>query len=159
MSEQTPGLHEALMRHTGYLLARAGAAGQRQFAQRLEQLGLTPRSWGAMNVLDHEGPLTQQALGRLTLTDPSTMVATIDELESGGLVQRRPHPTDRRAHQLHITEAGHDTLRQGRELARQAQAELLSPLDGDERKQLHDMLRRVVEHAGAAPPWFRTPSG
>jgi DNA-binding MarR family transcriptional regulator len=157
MSEQTPGLHDALMRHTGYLMARAGAAGQRHFAGRLEQLGLTPRTWGLMNVLDHEGPTTQQALGRLTLTDPSTMVATIDELEKHDLVQRRPHPTDRRAHQLHITDKGHETLGRGRALARQAQDDLLSPLSGDEREQLHDLLRRVVEHAGSTPPWFRPP--
>jgi DNA-binding MarR family transcriptional regulator len=159
MSPQTPGLHDALMRHTGYLMARAGAAGQRHFAERLEQLGLTPRTWGAMNVLDHEGPTTQQALGRLTLTDPSTMVATIDELEKHDLVQRRPHPTDRRAHQLHITDKGHETLSRGRALAREAQDDLLSPLSGDEREQLHDLLRRVVEHAGSTPPWVRPPPG
>jgi DNA-binding MarR family transcriptional regulator len=147
------------MRYTGYLLARAGAAGQAKFGERLQTLGLTPRTWGVMNVLDHEGPGTQQALGKLTLTDPSTMVATIDELEKHGLVQRRPHPTDRRAHEIHITDEGRDTLRRGRRLAAAAQAELLAPLSESEREQLHDMLTRVVEHAGAAPPWFRGGGG
>jgi DNA-binding MarR family transcriptional regulator len=155
MSESPPSLHAALMRHTGYLLSRAGASGQRQFAERLAQLGLTPRTWGAMNVLDAEGPTTQQALGQLTGVDPSTMVSTIDELEKRGLVQRRPHPTDRRAHQLTITEAGHETLRRGRQLAGQAQADLLFPLSESEREQLHDMLRRILEHVGSAPPWVR----
>lgn len=155
MSESPPSLHAALMRHTGYLLSRAGASGQRQFAERLAQLGLTPKTWGAMNVLDAEGPTTQQSLGQLTGVDPSTMVSTIDELEKRGLVQRRPHPTDRRAHQLTITEAGHETLRRGRKLAGQAQADLLSPLSESEREQFHDMLRRIVEHVGSAPPWVR----
>jgi DNA-binding MarR family transcriptional regulator len=155
MSESPPSLHAALMRHTGYLLSRAGASGQRQFAERLATLGLTPRTWGAMNVLDAEGPTTQHAIGRLTGVDPSSMVAAIDELEERGLVQRRPHPTDRRAHELHITDAGHETLRRGRELAAQAQADLLAPLSEAEREQLHDMLRRIVEHVGSAPPWVR----
>ncbi len=83
------------------------------------------------------------------------MVATIDELEKHGWVQRRPHPTDRRAYELHITDAGHATLRRGRRLAGQAQADLLSPLSESEREQLHDMLRRIVEHVGSAPPWVR----
>ena len=146
MSEQTPGLHDALMRHTGYLMARAGAAGQRHFAGRLEQLGLTPRTWGLMNVLDHEGPTTQQALGRLTLTDPSTMVATIDELEKHDLVQRRPHPTDRRAHQLHITDKGHETLSRGRALARQAQDDLLVAV---ERRRARAAARPATAGRGA----------
>jgi DNA-binding MarR family transcriptional regulator len=162
MSESPPLLHAALMRHTGYLLSRAGASGQRHFAERLATLGLTPRTWGAMNVLDAEGPASQHTIGRLTGTDPSSMVAAIDELEKRGLVQRRPHPSDRRAHELHITDAGHETLRRGRELARQAQADLLSPLTEAEREQLHDMLRRIVEHVGSLPPWVRSerpPSG
>jgi DNA-binding MarR family transcriptional regulator len=155
MSESPPSLHAALTRHTGYLLSRAGASGQRLFAERLAQLGLTPRTWGAMNVLDAEGPTTQHTIGRLTGTDPSSMVATIDELEGHGWVQRRPHPTDRRAYELHITDTGHETLRRGRALAGQAQADLLSPLSESERGQLHDMLRRIVEHVGSAPPWVR----
>lgn len=155
MSESPPRLHTALLRYTGYLLSRAAASGQRQFAERLAQLGLTPRTWGVMNVLDAEGPATQHTIGRLTGTDPSSMVATIDELEKHGWVQRRPHPTDRRAYELHITDTGHETLRRGRKLAAQAQADLLSPLSESEREQLHDMLRRIVEHVGSAPPWVR----
>ena len=66
--------------------------------------------WGVLNVLDVEGAITQQSLGRSVGIDPSSMVATIDELESRGLVERRRHPSDRRAHALYLTEAGTDTL-------------------------------------------------
>ena len=50
-------LSRNLMRHTGYLLSRAGASGRRQFAERLAQLGLTPRTWGALNVQANGGRL------------------------------------------------------------------------------------------------------
>ena len=83
-------------------------------------------------------------LGQATGIDPSSMVSTIDELERAGLVERRRHPSDRRAHALHITELGHTTLAQGRQLAKKAQEDLLAPLDTDERKQLHDMLLRMA---------------
>jgi len=101
-----------------------------------------------MNVLEAEGPTTQHALGRLIMMDPSTMVATIDELETRGLVQRRPHPGDRRAHALHMTRKGRETLQRGRRLARGAQEELLAPLDGVERQQLHELLARIAQAAG-----------
>jgi MarR family transcriptional regulator, lower aerobic nicotinate degradation pathway regulator len=144
-----PSLHASLIRHTGYLISRVGVMAQRGFAERLETLGLTTRMWGALNVIEAEGTITQHALGRSIGMDPSTMVSTIDELERRGLVERRPHPSDRRAHALHITEAGLGTLAQGRELARKAQDDLLAALNAADRRTLHELLLRV---AAAADP-------
>lgn len=147
-----PGLHAALVRHTGYLVSRCGAYAAKQFAERLESIGLTPRMWGALNVLDAEGPVSQHQLGRAIGMDPSSMVGTIDELEALGLVERQRHPTDRRAHALHVTAAGRKSLTRGRKLARQAQNDLLAPLSAEDRSQLHDLLLRIAEAAGAAGP-------
>lgn len=145
--------HPALARNTGYLLSRIGTLGQRRFAERMGQLGLTPRMWGALNVLDAEGALSQHALGVCVGMDPSSMVATIDELEAQGLVQRRRHPTDRRAYALHMTDAGRETLTRGRELAGHAQDELLAGLNADERAQLHALLLRLAGNVDpSAPP-------
>jgi DNA-binding MarR family transcriptional regulator len=139
-----PGIHSALMRHTGFLISRMGMVAQKQFAERLETLGLTTRMWGALNVLDAEGAITQHALGKCVGTDPSSMVSTIDELEANGLVERRRHPSDRRAHALHVTAKGRQTLTRGRELARRAQNDLLAPLNDEEREQLHALLLRLA---------------
>lgn len=146
-----PGLHAALVRSTGYLISRCGMYATRHFSERMEAVGLTPRMWGALNVLDAEGPISQQQLGKAIGMDPSSMVGTIDELESRGLVQRRPHPSDRRAHALQVTDAGRDTLARGRVVAHAAQEELLAPLDADDRARLHDLLLRIAEatHDGA----------
>src|ERR1700722_1242269 len=139
-----PGVHDALTKHTGFLLSRVGMVAAKQFSERIEQLGLNTRMWGALNVLDAEGAITQHALGKCTGIDPSSMVSTIDDLEKNGLVERQPHPTDRRAHALHITAKGQETLKRGRQLARGAQEDLLSPLSADERKQLHELLLRIA---------------
>jgi DNA-binding MarR family transcriptional regulator len=149
--------HPALARNTGYLISRLGYYASKHFAVRLATLGLTPRMWGAMNMLDHEGDVSQQQLGRAVGMDPSSMVSTIDDLEAKGWVQRRRHPTDRRAYALHITDAGRDTLTRARRLAGGAQNELLAPLNEAEREQLHGLLLRLVAAAGAVedPIGFR----
>jgi DNA-binding MarR family transcriptional regulator len=121
-----------------------GMVAAKQFSEQIEQIGLTPRMWGALNVLDAEGTITQQALGKSTGIDPSSMVATIDELENAGLVERQTHPSDRRAYALHMTEKGHETLAQGRKLAKAAQEQLLAPLDPSERAQLHELLLKIA---------------
>jgi DNA-binding MarR family transcriptional regulator len=143
-------LHEALVRHTGFLISRMGMVAQRAFADRMAKIGLTPRAWGALNVLDTEGAITQQALGRCIGMDPSTMVSTIDELEAQGLVERRRNPQDRRAHALHLTAKGRRTLAKGREVAGRAQEELLAPLNAEERQQLHQLLLRLAQGAQAS---------
>lgn len=147
-----PGAHHALTKHTGFLLARMGHVAAKQFAERMAELGLTTRMWGALNVLDAEGPTTQQFLGRCAGIDPSSMVATIDDLESRGLVERRPHPSDRRAHALHITDQGREVLGRGRQQARHAQEDLLAPLSREESKQLHDLLLRLAHADETATP-------
>jgi DNA-binding MarR family transcriptional regulator len=139
-----PGVHPALAKHTGFLLSRAGIMAQKQFAGQLESLDVSLRAWGALNVLDHEGEITQHALGLCTRADPSTVVAIIDELEAKGLVERRRHPSDRRAHALHVTDAGRKTLVKGRKLARAAQEGLLAPLSEQERVQLHALLLKLA---------------
>jgi DNA-binding MarR family transcriptional regulator len=144
----TPGLPDALKTYTGFLLNKVGMIAQKQFSARLESLGLTTRMWGALNVLDAAGAITQHALCKGTGMDPSTMVSTIDELEARGLVERRPHPSDRRAHALHITDAGRETLARGRRIARQAQEELLAPLNEEEREQLRSLLLRLAVASG-----------
>lgn len=138
------GLHTALARHTGFLINRIGTVARKRFTTKLDSFGLNLRMWGVMNVLDVEGEITQHRLGRCVGIDPSSMVATIDELEARGFVERGRHPTDRRAHALHLTELGRETLKAGRQLARAAQNELLAPLSPAERKQLHELLLRVA---------------
>ena len=144
-----PGVHRALVKHTGFLLARMGHVAAKQFAERIAQLGLTARMWGALNVLDAEGTTTQQFLGKCTGIDPSSMVATIDDLEARGLVERRPHPSDRRAHALHITDEGREVLSRGRLLAHGAQEDLLAPLTPEERRTLHDLLLKLATASAA----------
>jgi DNA-binding MarR family transcriptional regulator len=141
-----------MTKHTAFLLARMGHVAAKQFGSRLEGLGLTTRMWGALNVLDAEGSITQQQLGKCTGIDPSSMVSTIDDLEAGGLVERRQHPSDRRAHALHLTDEGRATLTRGRQLARKAQEDLFEPLSADERKVLHDLLLRLSNANEPDPP-------
>lgn len=141
-----------LVKHTGFLLARMGHVAAKLFSERIAELGLTTRMWGALNVLDAEGAMTQQLLGKCTGIDPSSMVATIDDLEARGLVERRPHPSDRRAHALHLTDRGREVLGRGRQVARAAEDDLLAPLSREDRKALHELLLRLALAAEEPPP-------
>ncbi|MGZ4343810.1 MAG: MarR family winged helix-turn-helix transcriptional regulator [Solirubrobacteraceae bacterium] len=146
-----PAVPEALTRYIGFLLSRMGTITQKRFSSRLEAVEVTPRMWGALNVLEAAGPITQHGLCKRTGMDPSSRVATIDDLERKGLVERRAHPSDRRAYALHVTDAGRETLARGREVVQEVEDELLAPLDDAEREQLRSLLLRLVTAAGNTP--------
>jgi DNA-binding MarR family transcriptional regulator len=137
----------------GQLLFVAAQAAQALASERLEPLGLSPRAWGVLSTLVESGPLTQIDLAKALSIDRTAMVYLLDELEDRGLVERVRNPNDRRSFLIHLTPQGRKTQRKAAaELAGQADT-LLEPLDADERRQLVELLGKVVErwHERTAP--------
>lgn len=134
-----------LTRFPGYLLARLGEASRRRFARALQGQNLHPRDFGVMTLIDSHPGSTQQQLHEMSGIDPSTMVAVIDELESVGLAERRPHPGDRRARTIFLTGRGKQTLAQVQSLAAELQKEMFAPLTAAERRTFHELLRKLAD--------------
>ncbi len=132
----------------GYLLARLGESSRRRFHEALEPEGLHPRDFGVMTMVAAQPGMSQQQLHEKTAIDPSSMVAVIDQLEAGGLAERRPDPEDRRARTIFLTDRGEQTLRRVRALAGELQREFFGALTAPELRTLHALLRKL---AGSAP--------
>jgi DNA-binding MarR family transcriptional regulator len=139
--------------YAGQLFFRLWRASHTRVAAALESIGLTPASFGLLNVLGAREGAMQQELGAEMGIDPSTMVALIDALESAGLAKRKPHPKDRRARVVAITPKGRRTLERGRTLAGQVEDEVLGGLRSAERKELLKLLRRALDSAPPQSPW------
>jgi DNA-binding MarR family transcriptional regulator len=135
---------ELLAHSVGFLLSKLGFHTSARFAQALAPLGIEPRQFGILRyVLSAEGQ-SQQALGAAMHIPPSGMVALIDDLESRGLVERRPNPRDRRAHALHLTARGRRLYDKALEVAVAHEEHLCEPLSAAERDQLLALLQRVA---------------
>src|ERR1700682_1744548 len=132
----------------GYLLVRLGDSSRQRFHQAPEPEGMRPHHFGVMTIVDAHPGITQHRLHEKTAIDPSSMVAVIDELEQLGWAERRPHPGDRRAHMIFLTEPGQQTLARARTRAGELQREFFAVLTAEERRTLHALLRRL---AGSAP--------
>jgi MarR family transcriptional regulator, lower aerobic nicotinate degradation pathway regulator len=68
----------------------------------------------------------------------------LDELESQGLAERRPHPDDRRKRCIHLTSKGDAKLREMRAVARDVGEDSFGALSADERTTLHHLLRKLA---------------
>jgi DNA-binding MarR family transcriptional regulator len=143
----------ALLDHLGPLLGRAHEAHRVRSAEALGRLGLSPKGFGALTVLDAEGPLPQIELARRQGIDRTTMVAVVDELEGLAAVRRERDARDRRAYALELTPAGHRLLQRARPALAAVEEEFLAPLPAGDRERLRRALRLLVEaHASGASP-------
>jgi DNA-binding MarR family transcriptional regulator len=79
------------------------------------------------------------------------MVGLIDDLEHRGLVERRQHPSDRRAHAIYLTPAARELLPRANRIADEQEAALLSEMDASDRATLVTLLGRLAEHTGQRP--------
>jgi len=135
----------------GFLLSQVGTYASRKFAERLAAIDLQPPLFRVLNVVDAAEGLSQQAIGEATQAPASRMVAIVDELERRGLIERRPHPGDRRVHALYLTGKGRKLLARGRQIAAAHGAELTRGMSKADRERLLALLRRIVEQQGIGP--------
>jgi DNA-binding MarR family transcriptional regulator len=90
-------------------------------SQGLAQLGLTRSRAHVLWELHHRGPTTQRVLADVLRVSARNITGLVDALVATGFVTRQPHPTDRRATLVTLTEHGARTAgamaRDHRELA------------------------------------------
>ncbi|MEV5537835.1 MarR family transcriptional regulator [Saccharopolyspora shandongensis] len=120
-----------------------------QFAQTLdvhvrrvsEELGLTASQVVALRELSE--PITARELAARMSCEASNATFVLDRLEQQGLVERRPHPTDRRAKQIVLTPAGRRSRTTVvRRLSTQSP---LTPLSAAQQETLRELLQALVE--------------
>jgi len=134
-----------------FLLAQVGGHAAASFAERLRGLDLVPADAGILRIVQATEGISQQALGRELGVAPSRLVASIDDLEERGLVERRDQPSDRRSYALYVTSKGKDVLRRIAQIAREHQQALCAALTDTEREQLARLLKRIADEQGLRP--------
>lgn len=138
----------APFRGLGFTLSTLGYAVAAGFAKRLAPLDLEPRDFALIRAIGDEGGASQQAIAERLGIPASRMVAFIDALEQRGLVERRAHPSDRRARALYLTSAGGALLAEAFEAAIAFERGLAADLAPEERERLLKLLGVVTATLG-----------
>lgn len=81
-----------------------------QARSAIDEAGLTKTQAALLRDLDE--PRTQRELADSLPSEPSNVTFVVDKLEARGLVERRAHPTDRRANVVHLTPEGEQVREQ-----------------------------------------------
>ncbi|WP_312685009.1 MarR family winged helix-turn-helix transcriptional regulator [Brevundimonas nasdae] len=114
--------------------------------------GLQPGEFDVLATLRRAAPqtgLTPTALFEATMMSSGGMTARIDRLEKAGLVERGPHPSDRRATLVRLTGKGFDLIDGMMSIHERTAQEILSPLSREEQTLLNGLLARLVSGLNA----------
>ena len=151
------------LRNLGFLLRDVSRLYAKYFEHHAHELNLTLPQCKVLAQLSRNEGISQAQLAELTITDPMTLVRTLDRMQQDGWVERRPDPADRRAHRLYLRDTAKPIVARMWKLADQARAELLTVFRPQEREQLVEMMERLHAHlrdltheSESEPRWGRT---
>lgn len=102
---------------------------QQDMSRELGPAGLTAARTHLLWEVHHRGPSTQQALAAALQVSPRNVTGLVDAVEKGGFARREPHPTDRRAILVTLTDRGTRAMTDMAESRRQISAHLVSDFD------------------------------
>lgn len=111
--------------------------------------GLTFARYEALVLLtfSRQGTLPMRVMGERLQLHPTSVTNIVDRLQAGDLVRRTPHPTDRRATLVEITDAGSALLKEATKSVTAIDFGL-SGLTPDQETQLTELLGLVRRAAG-----------
>lgn len=113
----------------------------------LHDFNLTHTSWWILSLLRRSVDGQRQTPGELTRTLPISsagMTAQLDQLENRNLVERSPHPDDRRALYVTLTRSGQKLFHETLEPYLAGHERFVSALSVKERQTLTGLLRKLL---------------
>lgn len=142
-----------------FLLTQLGTVAARRFAERIDDLGITPADAGALRIIAFSPGISQRDLAERLGVGPSRIVALMDRLTAADLVVRRRSAADRRNHELALTEHGQQAMAALREVGMAHEQDVTAALTDAEVSELGALLTKLAAAAGLDPevhPGYRS---
>ena len=116
---------------------------------RARQIGTTRAQWALLSRLVVQPGLTQAELAEILEIQPISLTRLVDRMAEQKLVERQPHPTDRRANCVFITETGLLAMEAFAPLAADITDELFDGIDETMLTVFRTVLDRLKSNAKA----------
>lgn len=135
---------------TGYNARRASLSVIAVFLERMAPYGLRPVDFSVLTLIAHNPGATSRQLCHALDILPPNLVGMLKSLEKRGLIERREHPTDKRAQGLHLTPMGLRLQAQAQETAKALEVDAVAGLTAAETETLNRLLRKLYRSARKA---------
>jgi len=109
----------------------------------LEAHGLSMWGYIVLSALDRSHVRSQAALADAIGADKTRIIATLDDLQNRGYIERRPDPDDRRVRLLTLTKPGRAAKDAAQEDIQLGEERWLGQLSADDRRLFLRVLRQL----------------
>jgi len=130
-----------------YLASQLAKGFARSLQQRAARLGFSPGQFPVLLELWAEDGLTQKQLLARVDIEQATMANTLARMARDGLIDRRPHPSDKRAQLIFLTDKAKGMEDDAIEAAREADLALFQGFKNFERELTLAYIRRILDNA------------
>ena len=134
----------------GFLLHDVARLLKKRLEQHSRGSGLTRSQWQILAYLAKNEGINQKGLAELLDIEPITLGRIVDKLEAMELVERHPHPTDRRRWLLHLMPAARPKLEQAGELGEVIRSEGFAGVSEADRRRLLKTLQALRANLAGA---------
>lgn len=142
--ELVEALPAAVTDRVGFLLDHVSRRLRALREEALRAQGIEPWCVGMLVALDSVQPCTQERLAGCMGVSSPTIVQSIDDLHTAGLISRDRNPADRREHVLRLTAKGQEYLAEALKAEDNAQRALAERLGQAETAELNELLTTLV---------------
>ena len=112
--------------------------------RRRDIADLSPSAFQVLAILEGAGePLTARTIAERLLVSSASTTSLLDTLERRGLVERTPHPGDRRKTLVHLSDEARDIVDRMLPVVHAAATDAVAGLGEPEREQLITSLTRI----------------
>lgn len=126
-----------------FQLTKASLAGNGFWTKKVEHLGVTASQAMVLNFLGEEDRILSRVLRQKLQITSATMTGILDRLEKIGLIKRQPHPGDRRAILVCLTDKGACYAKDINLIMVAANKEFMGRFDPEDSRVFRQMLKRV----------------
>ncbi|ACM35194.1 MarR family transcriptional regulator [Agrobacterium vitis] len=130
-----------------YLVSQLAKEFARALQVRAEGLGFSAGQFPILLELWEEQGLTQKQLLERVAVEQATMANTLSRMERDGLIERKPHPSDRRAQLVFLTAKGEGLRDQAISAACEADDALFHGFRRFEKELMLEFIRQALENA------------
>ncbi len=135
-----------------YLTAQLARGFSRALQSRAAKLGFSAGQFPILIELWNEEGLTQRQLLDRVDVEQATMANTLARMERDGLIERRPHPQDRRAQLIFLTDKARGLKSEALEAATEADEALFEGFRRFEKELMLEYIRRAIDNARRLDP-------
>ena len=127
----------------GFILNRLNTKLKNELFKRLKEYDITPEQWSILNCLWEKEGITPKELADIIFKDKPNTNRILEKLQMKELIIRNPHPVDKRAFQVFLTERGRELKDKSIPIVTQLLEEATTGIEKDKILDMKNLLNQM----------------